>query len=483
MSRAIVLPAILAALALALGSAFAQAGPFLDGRWEGTIDLGEGAEPLALRLFRDGGLVDLPARRLFGFPMGSLERSGEGLIFSLLGRAPIARDFALRGSPDPEERGKGLSVSGLASLVPPGGEADPEAARGAFSLSYTAGASRGPGLGLDYPVRTSLGTLPGSLLLPAEPMEGAVPVVLILAGAGEDRDGNNYSVPGRSDALADLAIALRERGVASLRYDRRGAGEAYALAVGDEDPAVDDHAEDARSAISALSDDPRFSALSIVGYGEGALVGVSALEASHAIEGGGADRLAGIATLCASGRTDLEIVEEALASIPDGKKLEAGEIMAALRKGESYPEPSPYFAGYFRPSYQPYLASLFRYDIRAALASAMRSVLVIAGGSDLQVSLGEAELLASAREGADFRVIPGMSHALKEVGDDEEANYSSFTDPDLPLADGLADLVAAFAKGEVLPGEDPRVSMPDELAGPEIEIREPESPRLPEPDL
>ena len=54
-----------------------------------------------------------------------------------------------------------------------------------------------------------------------------------------------------------------------------------------------------------------------------------------------------------------------------------------------------------------------------------------------------------------------MSHSLKGVGDDEKANYESFTNPTLPLADGLADLIAAFAKRSAgpsrgLPGEDPR---------------------------
>ncbi len=49
-----------------------------------------------------------------------------------------------------------------------------------------------------------------------------------------------------------------------------------------------------------------------------------------------------------------------------------------------------------------------------------------------------------------------MGHALKDVGDDEEANYSSFTDPTLRLSRGLVDLLEAFIKGNRLPGSDPR---------------------------
>ena len=78
---------------------------------------------------------------------------------------------------------------------------------------------------------------------------------------------------------------------------------------------------------------------------------------------------------------------------------------------------------------------------------------MVAGEKDLQVGAEESELLASSRPGTAFRIIPGMSHALKEVGDDEDANYASFTDPSLPLAPALVDLIEAFAKGAALSGE------------------------------
>jgi fermentation-respiration switch protein FrsA (DUF1100 family) len=194
--------------------------------------------------------------------------------------------------------------------------------------------------------------------------------------------------------------------------------------------------------------------------GQGALVGACALADALAQADApialAANRVRGIAALCASGRTEAETAEKALSSAPEGQKAEAEAIMAALKSGTPFPNPSPYFAEYFRPSLQGYLSSLFARDIRAAFASLPAPVLVVAGGSDLQVALAETELLAGANAAASYRIVPGMSHALKGVGDDEEANYASFTNPRLPLAEGLADLIAAFAKGEDLPGEDPR---------------------------
>jgi alpha-beta hydrolase superfamily lysophospholipase len=476
-------------LSSAIAAASAQTGVFLDGRWEGSIDLGEGPEPLVLRLFpadpetgrAAGGLVDLPARKLFGYPMESLERDPEGLSFAFLGGAPFGGVFELIGSPISVDEGESFAASGAVRILPAaGGGAVDAPVEGRFFLSYFGVDSRGARLGGDYTVDTGRGILPGSILLPETAPDEPVPVVLLLSGAAADRDGNNYSVPGRSDALAELALGLRDRGIASMRFDKRGTGEAFGLAANEEELRFEDHAEDARAAISQLALDPRFSGVTIVGYGEGALVGATSLMSSAQPEGAtqpgdaalpegaaepadvtqpegaAADRVTGIVALCASGRSELEMIEKNLSSTPEEFKAEADAIMTALKNGESYPDPSPYFADYFRPSIQPYLASLFRFDPRADFAAAAYPALVIAGGSDLQVPSNETELLAAARPDAAYRVVPGMSHALKGVGDDEEANYASFTDPSLPLAEGLVDLIAAFVKGETLPGEDPR---------------------------
>jgi hypothetical protein len=429
------------------------------------MNLGDGTEPLVLRIFpadpeagqAEGGLVDLPARKLFGYPMDGLERVPEGLIFSFLDGAPFAGRFELGGAPVPVAPGQSLMVAGFASILPAGGGADSRArGLGPFTLSYSGHASRGADFGRDVGVDTGRGILPGSLLLPVAASDRAVPAVLLLSGADADRDGNNYAVPGRSDALAQLARALRDRGLASLRFDQRGSGEAYRLGADEEKLRFDDRVADARAAIASLAGDRRFSRLVILGYGEGALVGAAALGPGSPVS----NRVVGIVALCASGKAELETVEEALSSTPEEYKSEAEAIMSALEAGESYPNPSPYFADFFRPSIQAYLASRLGYDVRAAFAAAELSpllpceALVIAGGSDLQVPRVESWSLASARPGTAYRVIPGMSHALKEVGDDEDANYASFTDPSLPLAEGLVDLVAAFVDGEALPGSD-----------------------------
>ena len=71
------------------------------------------------------------------------------------------------------------------------------------------------------------GTLSGTLELPTG--SGPFPVALIVAGSGPvDRDGNSPKSGLQTDCYKLLAEALAGRGIASLRYDKRGVAEVQA---------------------------------------------------------------------------------------------------------------------------------------------------------------------------------------------------------------------------------------------------------------
>src|SRR5512141_1970313 len=68
---------------------------------------------------------------------------------------------------------------------------------------------------------TPTGSIFGTLEVPASAKP--VPVVLIIAGSGPtDRNGNSPALPGSNNSLKMLADGLAQRGIASLRYDKRG---------------------------------------------------------------------------------------------------------------------------------------------------------------------------------------------------------------------------------------------------------------------
>ncbi|MBL8967046.1 MAG: hypothetical protein JNG85_08555, partial [Spirochaetaceae bacterium] len=244
------------------------------------------------------------------------------------------------------------------------------------------------------------------------------------------------------------------------------------------------YVEDCAAVLSAFSGDPRFSRRAVAGHTEGALVAAAAMRLA-----GSAARFEGLALLCPSGKGAAASVEEALASAPPEYAAEARAIMDALLRGERYAEPSPYFADFFRPSFQAYLASWFRYDLLAELAAAAGPLLLVQGNRDVQVSLAEFYPLAKARPDAAAVILPGMNHVLKEVPAELDENYRAFSDPGFPLAEGLAGLLAAFARGEAPPEGLPRYDggVMQERQGepePEPEAEAPvPAPGAPGPDL
>ncbi|MGH9930583.1 MAG: alpha/beta hydrolase, partial [Pyrinomonadaceae bacterium] len=123
----------------------------------------------------------------------------------------------------------------------------------------------------DVSLETSTGLLSGTLLIPSG-KSAPGPVVLIIAGSGmTDRDGNTQGSSTKANPLKLLAEALAERGIASLRYDKRSVGRSAAarLATNTFETQVDD----AAAWIAWLAKDPRFRGIGIIGHSEGALIG------------------------------------------------------------------------------------------------------------------------------------------------------------------------------------------------------------------
>ncbi|WP_412070222.1 alpha/beta hydrolase family protein [Rubrivirga sp. IMCC43871] len=115
-------------------------------------------------------------------------------------------------------------------------------------------------------------TLAATLTVPAG--DGPFPGVVLVSGSGlQDRDGGPDSpsfVPGYR-MYRDLAHALAERGIASLRYDERGAGESTAGATPEAVTSYD-YADDAAAAARVLDARPEIGWVGIVGHSEGGAI-------------------------------------------------------------------------------------------------------------------------------------------------------------------------------------------------------------------
>lgn len=289
----------------------------------------------------------------------------------------------------------------------------------------------------DLVLRTPTGTLAGTLEMPAT-MKGAPPVVLLIAGSGPtDRDGNSPLLPGKNDALKMLALGLAQRGVASLRYDKRGIGASAAGAPPESDLRFDTYVDDAVAWLRELRAQKHFSRIAIAGHSEGSLIGMIAARHEH---------VDGFASLEGAGRPAPAVLRDQLAKAPASSRDEAGTIIDQLAAGKTVGAVPDNLQGLFRASVQPYLISWFRYDPQRELAKLAVPCAIVQGTADVQTPPAEGEALHAAAPASRYVVVDGMNHVLKHAPDtsSQAAVLAGYTDPSLPVVPAVIDTVAAL---------------------------------------
>jgi len=281
---------------------------------------------------------------------------------------------------------------------------------------------------------TGTGELFGTLLLPRS--DTPVPVVLIIAGSGPtDRDGNNPD-GGRNDSMKRLAMILAKHNIASVRYDKRGVAASKPATPDERNLSIEAYVADAVAWGQKLKTDTRLGQLILLGHSEGALV------ASLAAEQAGA---AAVISVAGTGRPVDQVLREQLQyRLPPPLLLRSEQLIESLKAGHTDDNVPPALEVVFRPSVQPYLISLFRQDPAAAFAKLKVPALIIQGRHDIQVGVGDAELLQAAKPDAELALIDGMNHVLRIVPNDIKRQMASYKDPQLPLASELSTRILRF---------------------------------------
>jgi pimeloyl-ACP methyl ester carboxylesterase len=282
---------------------------------------------------------------------------------------------------------------------------------------------------------TATGILHGTLELPAG--GGPFPVALIIAGSGPtDRDGNDKSLGLDTDCYQRLARYLARQGVASLRYDKRGAGDDFVLAIPESQLRFQTYVSDAVRWGEKLRHDPRFSTLTVIGHSEGSLIGMLA---SRRIPADGFVSIAGAGT-----RASRLLLEQLKPKLPVHLYRTAQAIVAQLRAGRTVAHIPRSLDVLFRPSVQPYLISWFRFDPAREISRLRMPVLIVQGERDLQVSTGDARALHRADPAATLLLIPGMNHVMKDVGPSNSDNMAAYAKPGLPVDATLERSIGEF---------------------------------------
>lgn len=291
-------------------------------------------------------------------------------------------------------------------------------------------------------LNTPTGVIKGTLTMPPGASKAAV-AVLIIAGSGPtDRDGNTPLATGRNDSLKLLAASLRDNGVASVRYDKRGIAASSGAARSESDLRIEDYVQDAAAWTTKLASDSRFGGVAILGHSEGSLIGLLATQRSPAVAfisvAGPAEKAAAILRRQLQGRLPIDLAvrnEELLTSLEAGRT--SGDV------------PPPLYALY-RPSVQPYLISWFKYSPTNEIAKLRVPCLLLQGGTDIQVGVSDAETLHAANKACSLKIVSGMNHIMKTVPLDREKQIASYGDPTLPLDTELIQTIAQFFSGAQL---------------------------------
>lgn len=284
------------------------------------------------------------------------------------------------------------------------------------------------------------GSLSGTLLRAGE----GAPVALIIPGSGPtDRDGNNPSGLAAAPYRL-LAEALAERGIATVRIDKRGMFASKAAIADANAVTIPDYVADTAAWVAAARKATGASCVWLIGHSEGGLVALAAAQE--------VPDLCGLVLVAAPGRplgdvmkaqlranpgnfVILPSAEAAIDRLAAGQRVDPATLPAALQ-------------GLFAPALQGYFISLLSYDPADLAAQVKLPLLIVQGGRDLQVTVADAERMAAANPAAKLVVLPDLNHVLKDVAEGAPANLAAYRDPALPLGKGVAEAVAGFITGD-----------------------------------
>ncbi|MGJ4969286.1 MULTISPECIES: alpha/beta hydrolase [unclassified Bradyrhizobium] len=256
------------------------------------------------------------------------------------------------------------------------------------------------------------------------------PVALLIAGSGStDRDGNGPQL--KPATLKKLAEQLVTQGIASLRYDKRGARGWKAEFGRPEDFRFKDYVDDAAALVDFLRG--KFARIVLVGHSEGGLVAILTARRTPV------DRLVLLTT---SARRQGDLLKAQLEKkLPAAKMEPVAKAIDAIMAGQVVDPPPPELP--VAPSMQPSIGSAFAEDPIDPLKQLTIPILIVGGARDHQIARLDMVALAAAAPTAKSLWLPEMNHVLVDVANEDE-NLASYNDPDRPLDPDMVEAVAGF---------------------------------------
>jgi uncharacterized protein len=268
----------------------------------------------------------------------------------------------------------------------------------------------------------------GGTLTRPQVSQGRMPAVILLGGlAAADREGIVAGVP----ILGQLAGALADAGILTVRYDKRGSGQSGGRA---ESATLGDHAADASEVVRWLSDQPDIDRdrIAVLGHNEGAWTALLVASRER--------RIAGVVTIASPAVTGadrvLEQQHQALAKLDTSPT----SLVAKIELQTSINEAAMTGRGWDgipadirAQADTPWFESFLKFDPGKVVGDVRRPVMLVHGELDTEVPVSHVERLAEfARDGRPASVavvrLPGVNHLLVPAVTGSTDEYASLGD-------------------------------------------------------
>lgn len=262
-------------------------------------------------------------------------------------------------------------------------------------------------------------------------------LAIIIAGSGPtDRNGNN-PMGVDADSYKMLAHALDAQNIASFRFDKSFIGKSSVPGVKEEDVTFDNAIKDVENIVDYMRDTLGFKNVYLVGHSEGSLIGMVVAKRK---------KIEGYISVAGMGRPFDTIVEEQINTQrwPDSLKSKSAFIFEQLKKGHLVDNIPASMEVLFRKSVQPYLISLLKYNPEREIKKLHCPILILQGSCDVQITVADADKLHNANPKSSLKIIPGMTHTLKNAGESCAGENKTYTDNSLPLDADLVKSISGF---------------------------------------
>ena len=276
--------------------------------------------------------------------------------------------------------------------------------------------------------------LKGSLYTPLKKSKEETLVILIAGSGPTDKNGNQKNLVNNS--LKYLCEGLAQNDIAAFSYDKRMFAQISLGTLNEATLSFEDFINDAKAVFTYFKNQKKYNKIIIAGHSEGSLIGMIAANNN-------ADAFISIA---GPGRTIDAVVVEQIEKQAPFLKEEVLKNFEILKSGKTFELKNEMLASLFRPSVQPYMISWLRYNPQDEIKKLKIPTLLLNGTNDLQVSVGEAELLKKSKPDAELVIIDAMNHVFKEIKGDTAENMKSYNDPNLPISAQLLNTITRFIK-------------------------------------